>query len=223
MYPHYFLDLMAPVILLAVQFPLLCGPVPSGLAMEPVGPPTIRPTMQPKASQKPIKPPTSRHLPPILAGWLGHSGKIVALWSLLLVWPLAIDPDYLIHHVEDASVSEAAGARLRALEPAGKASLLVLNRGLYAYLTSGLLPASRYFHHMHLLCDFPTPEGSPLAEAFAAKPSYVLVADMKLGRPCEREDLLSAAAKALAADYVPLEMVRGTGTDSATIYRRKSG
>lgn len=128
----------------------------------------------------------------------------VAAPSLLLPMPLAYEP-------VDMDGVRAAAAIVRAAGGAGQDDLLAPRRGLPLNVATGSFPTTRWVHHMHLMCDLPTPGGiDPLATALATRPRFLAIADPARSMVCERRDRLETLAATLAADYRSIGVGRGT-------------
>ena len=113
-------------------------------------------------------------------------------------------------------VLAAQGLVAAGLQPTD--NLLVPSRGLSIYLLTGALPRARYFHAMHLLCRFPTPDADPLGAAFATRPKFVVMSDTKIAMGCTDKQQVQRIRAILAADYVPIKTVTGTW-DQFALYR----
>jgi hypothetical protein len=95
---------------------------------------------------------------------------------------------------------------------------LAVNRGVLFYNETGAVPAGRIFHPQHLLCDFPSLAGDPLAEAMAGRPPFVLLADTRLGMVCEKSERLERLREILRDNYELAAHVAGDW-DSYDLYR----
>ena len=102
---------------------------------------------------------------------------------------------------DDYSAARVTAAELERLGYSTSDSLLVPDRGLYVYLETGTVPRGRYFHPMHLTCDFPTPERSPLVSALAARPRFVVMSDPFRHLNCENPRYRALLDATLKADY----------------------
>jgi hypothetical protein len=115
-----------------------------------------------------------------------------------------------------AAIEQAA--RAAGLRPG--ASALVVDRGVRFYLDTGARPAYRVFHPQQLLCPFPALSGDMLAQALAARPEFVLLADERLGMVCELPERMALLREKLAADYTPVGASAGDW-DRFELFRRK--
>lgn len=146
----------------------------------------------------------------------------IALYAVAAVaTPLFADRQNLIvagpNGPDDFAAEQASGAKLLELGAVGADPILVLGRGLFAYVFSGTTPATRYFHNLQLLCDFPTPDADPLGIAFRTRPRFVLLSDPRFTRACVREDRLAEIRQHLDADYTLKAVTHGVW-DGTYIY-----
>jgi hypothetical protein len=100
----------------------------------------------------------------------------------------------------DLPALRTVAATLRVRAPMG-GSMLVVNRGLWLYTMAGMTPPTIYFNSMHLLCAFPNAEGSPLDEAMATRPRFLVVADESFGAICEQNERWKVVHDAIASNY----------------------
>ncbi len=121
-------------------------------------------------------------------------------------------PDWRANVVA-AQALKAAGLR-------AQDNLLVLSRGQFVYILTGALPATRYFHSMHLLCPFPALDADPLAAAFATRPKFVVMADETFSMGCTDQTRLPRIRAELAKNYIQTAAVSGRW-DRFTIYRAR--
>jgi hypothetical protein len=103
----------------------------------------------------------------------------------------------------------AAAAAIRASEPAPTDRLFVVNRSGWLYLATGLAPPTAYFFPGHTLCEFPGAGRVRLAEALAARPRYIVVADRRIGGYCDIAANWLVVADALERSYRRLAHVTG--------------
>lgn len=134
------------------------------------------------------------------------------LWPAVLVWPT---PGGGIDRLAATGAAQAL-----AQVPPG-APILVANRSMLVYLLAGRGPGTRYIHPQHLLCDFPAPDADPLAVALQARPAAIVVADLRRGMVCERDDRRAELLQALDASYCLAAHVDGA-FDSSDVYVRRS-
>jgi len=119
---------------------------------------------------------------------------------------------------DDFRAEQAAASQLKQLGIKDTDHLLVLKRGLFIYVLTGAQPAGRYYHNLHLMCPFPTPDVAPLSDAFAKRPKFVVMANPTIWRACETAQAHAAAEAALAAAY-DLKAVTGGQWDRFYIYQ----
>jgi hypothetical protein len=122
----------------------------------------------------------------------------------------------------DFAATQEAAALIEAAHPAPSDRLLAVDFGGWLNIATNLAPPTAYIHRMHLLCRFPDAGPDRLAQAFAARPRFV-VAGLYRGQPTPCDEGASArplAETALAQDYREIGHVRGE-TDDLTIYERR--
>jgi len=146
-------------------------------------------------------------------GLLAAGAPLVALRVSLQAAHHSNDPDYTGMALA-AKTLRTDGAR-----PGD--NLLVVSRGHYIYVLSGLLPRAKYFNAMHLLCDFPTPDPDTIATAFVTRPDYVVLSDPRLALSCASLARMNEIKARLARDYSVMTTVHGDW-DSFILYRRKT-
>jgi hypothetical protein len=95
--------------------------------------------------------------------------------------------------------------------------LLVLNRGLDAYVDTAARPATPYFHPTQLLGVFHTPVGDPLATALAGNARFVVYADPFIRHITEVAARHEQIAAYLRAYYREIARISGA-KDRFTIY-----
>jgi hypothetical protein len=146
----------------------------------------------------------------------------ILLAVAMVACPLILDHRGLfssgLNGPEDKLAADRAITKLQALHPHPDDHVLVLNRGLQIYVGLHLTPPTAYFHPKHLLCEFPTASGNPLAEALAARPRFVVVADPSIYRLCEQPARLRMVEKTLKAQYRLAAQAQGSW-DSFSIYQ----
>jgi len=165
----------------------------------------------------------------VLASWVRFQDKqragailafavaaiVVAAWfSKGSLW---LDP---VKGRNDPVAVTAAASRLKALGAGKDGAILVVNRGLGIHLETGILPSSRVFHPLHVMCDFPTGTVDPVRGALSRKPEFVVVADTRIRMACETQTRHDALNRSLTRDYVNMGTTAGTW-DRFTIYRIK--
>lgn len=142
-----------------------------------------------------------------------------ALLSLAAAFPLRASA---VRRPVDRDATARAASIVAAERPRPGDRLLALDFGGWVNVAADLAPPTPYYHRMHLLCRFPGAGLPRLAEAFAARPRFVVVGRY-LGRRTECDAGPSGwpiAEAALAADYRELDHVAGE-TDDLTIYERR--
>ncbi len=105
----------------------------------------------------------------------------------------------------DAVNSAAAGQGAGAMQAAGlrkEDRILVVDRDLGVYLTSGANPPGSIFNPMHLMCDFPF-EGAAiaLANSLKSRPAFVVVSDPAYKIGCEKPERRALVNSFLADNY----------------------
>ncbi|HXT08961.1 MAG TPA: glycosyltransferase family 39 protein [Roseiarcus sp.] len=135
-----------------------------------------------------------------------EASKRVALAALLLTTAIAAYPFRAWRFLgpdDDAAVAAAAPAIL-ARRPGPHDRLLAIHEGQELNFVVGLAPPTRYFHWMHLICDFPGAGPQRLREALAAAPRFI-VAPRRSYRPyCVDPRAWPLIHAALTQDYRPL-------------------
>jgi len=134
-------------------------------------------------------------------------------------FPIFINSDDLTDGAVDLAAVRAAeraaiAAGLRPGDP-----VIVVNRGLLFSYETGAVPAGRFFHPMHLLCEFPIPGRSPLDAAFAAEPKFVLVANTRFSMVCQKPERMTALKAHLDVGFVRVAQVSGVW-DAYELYVR---
>jgi hypothetical protein len=176
-------------------------------------------------------------IPPllILAGafvlhGIDFSLRVRNLWiagyaAALTVVPLALDRGNLTvsdnQGPNDYAASQAAAAQLKLLGITSADHMLVLKRGLYTYVLTGAMPSARYYHNLHLVCPFPTPDTSPLTQALAQRPRFIVLAEPTYVWRCETEESHREFGAALADGYDLKATVHGQW-DKMYIYQTRS-
>lgn len=117
----------------------------------------------------------------------------------------------------DHDAVKAVSAKLVALGLAPEDRLLVFNRGLDAYIDTGAMPATPYFHPTQLLGVFHTPVADALDTALAGNARFVVYADPAIRHITEVAARHGQIAAYLAAHYREVARIDGA-KDSFTIY-----
>lgn len=155
-----------------------------------------------------------------------QSLKKIGVAGFLVATALFVERDSLSYGsfkgAPDTLAARRATAQLQALGMRPGDDLLVPIRGQSIYLMSGNYPKSKYFHAMHLLCDFKTPVTDPLGVALASGPKYIVLSDTNYFYGCSREAQVSRIVDEVRNKYERIGLVRGRW-DTMVIYRRKSG
>lgn len=103
--------------------------------------------------------------------------------------------------VNIAFASEAADA-MQAAGLRKEDRILVIDRDLGVYLTSGANPPLPIFNPMHLLCDFPFESAADaMADSLASRPAFIVVSDPDYKIGCEKTERRALVKSALAEDY----------------------
>ncbi len=102
---------------------------------------------------------------------------------------------------DDYVTARATAAQLKQLGYTASDALLVPRRGLFTYIEAGTLPTTRYFHTMHLMCDFPTPDTAPLIPALTARPRFIVLSDPVRPLNCENPRYQGLIDAKLKSDY----------------------
>lgn len=118
----------------------------------------------------------------------------------------------------DHEATGALSAKLVELGLAPGDTLLVLNRGVEAYVETGAVPATPYFHPTQILGMFHTPVADTLGTALAGNARFVVYADPTVRHITEVAARHDQAAAYLAAHYREVARIVGE-KDSFTIYR----
>ena len=118
----------------------------------------------------------------------------------------------------DRKALESAAAAIEAARPAPTDKLLVVSRGGWLNVATDLAPPTPYFHWFHTLCDFPGAGAGRLAEALAAGPRFLVLADPSKRFSCELDSHRALIQAALASYRL---LIRADGDyDSYAVYRR---
>lgn len=130
-----------------------------------------------------------------------RAGQLLLAVAVLVV-PWIFEDRSLVRGIVDVPAVEKVAAAVRAAGPRAGDEMLAVNRGLAAYLLSGVYPTARYVHPNHLLCDFYLPDTDPLGMALATRPRFVVRADRTVnGMVCERDDRHAQVAAELGRHY----------------------
>jgi hypothetical protein len=116
----------------------------------------------------------------------------------------------------------AAAQAISASAPAPTDRLFVVNRSGWLYPATNLAPPTAYFFPGHTLCEFPGAGRARLAEALAARPRYVVVADRRIGGYCDLAANWRLVTDVLSRSYRRLAHVTGEA-DSYDVYERIAG
>ncbi|MGO9458875.1 MAG: ArnT family glycosyltransferase [Rhodomicrobium sp.] len=127
--------------------------------------------------------------------------RIGALGAAVLYSCWVVSPLFWAGGSSVKAAEAAAALMLREGKRAGD-RILVVDRDIPVYLTSGAEPPHSIFHPQQLLCDFPRPgAGAALAESMESNPAFVIVADPPAIRICEQHSRRAAIDARLARDY----------------------
>ena len=133
--------------------------------------------------------------------WLLRGGALAAavLYSCYLSTPV-----YLAGGNEVKAAEAAAALMLKeGMRPEDR--ILVVDRDLLVYVTSGAEPPLPVFHPLHFLCYFPMPETqSALAKSMESKPAFAVLAGPALTLLCEVPGRRQAVEARLSQDYCAL-------------------
>ncbi len=102
---------------------------------------------------------------------------------------------------DDYAAAHAAAVELKRLGWQPSDDLMTPQRGLFTFVALGATPRSRYFHSMHLMCHFPTPDPHPLFGALAARPRFIILPDPGIWLACEDAGYYRRLAATLKTDY----------------------
>ncbi len=163
--------------------------------------------------------------PPALAG-------IAPAVRLAMVWLAAVAAALFIRVGEiragearapqETRAIAAAAQAISASGPAPTDRLYVVNRSGWLYPATNLAPPTAYFFPGHTLCEFPGAGRVRLAEALAARPRYIVVADRRIGGYCDLAANWRVVADALARSYRLLAHVTGEA-DFYDVYEAVGG
>ena len=142
----------------------------------------------------------------------------VALLAAAAAFPLRAAA---VRRPADFAATAQAAALIEAAHPTPGDALLAVDFGGWLNIATDLAPPTPFFHRMHLLCRFPDAGPSRLAQAFAAKPRFVVVGLYRGQRTTcdEGPSGWPLADAALKADYREIGHVAGE-TDDLTLYER---
>jgi 4-amino-4-deoxy-L-arabinose transferase-like glycosyltransferase len=114
---------------------------------------------------------------------------------------------------DEVKAAEASAALMRkeGLRPEDR--ILVVDRDLLVYVTSGAEPPLGIFHPLHFLCYFPMPETqSALDRSMESKPAFVVIANPPVSLFCEVPGRREALKARLSQDYCELGRFESTVT-----------
>jgi 4-amino-4-deoxy-L-arabinose transferase-like glycosyltransferase len=109
----------------------------------------------------------------------------------------------------DGKALAIAAAAIEAAGPGAADTLFVVSRGGWLNSMTNLAPPTPYFHWFHTLCDFPGAGAGRLAEALAARPRFLVLADPAKRFGCELDSHRSLVRDAVASSYRPLIRAEG--------------
>ena len=129
--------------------------------------------------------------------WLARA---VAFTSVMVFFTIVIG--YLSHTIDDGAAADKAATAMRSAGLRKGDRILVADRDLSVYLTSGANPPTPVFHPLQLLCNFAF-EGAANAfsESLKSRPAFLVVADPPFHLTCERPALRALLEATLAEDY----------------------
>jgi 4-amino-4-deoxy-L-arabinose transferase-like glycosyltransferase len=113
----------------------------------------------------------------------------------------------------EVRAAEAAAALMRkeGLRPGDR--ILVVDRDLLVYVTSGTEPPLRVFHPLHFLCYFPSAETQQaLTKSLDSKPAFIVMADPPVTLFCEVPGRRKTVEARLSRDYCKLGSFSSTAT-----------
>ncbi len=165
----------------------------------------------------------------VLCDGIAFTARMRPVWTaafvvLAVVQPLVVAAPSLAGQTYDGPPDwrgdELAAQGLIAAGVRPQDNVLVPSRGLPIYWLTGAMPRARYFHAMHLLCRFPTPDADPVAAAFATRPKFVVMSNTGIAMGCTDPKRVQHIRAILAADYAPIKSVTGTW-DQFELYKLK--
>ena len=121
---------------------------------------------------------------------------------------------------DDIVTAHATALELKRLGYTSSDSLLVPRRGLFTYIEADTLPTTHYFHTMHLMCDFPTPDAAPLVLTLAANPRFIVLSDPVRRLNCENPRYQGLIDATLKGRY-RLDAIATGRWSRSLIYERK--
>ena len=129
--------------------------------------------------------------------WLA---RVVAFASVMVFFAVVIC--YLSHTIDDGTAADEAATAMRSAGLRSNDRILVADRDLTVYLTSGANPPGPIFHPLQLLCDFAF-EGAAnaFADSLKSHPAFIVVTDPAYPLNCERPGLRALLYATLADDY----------------------
>jgi hypothetical protein len=137
-----------------------------------------------------------------LAGRLGVVGAAVAAC-------VVAERQETLFATEDMPAIESVAATIRAAHPSSGDRLYVVLRSAWLYPLSGLRPPTPFFIPSQSLCRFANVGPARIAEAFAARPRFVVVGDPSQRFDCEVPGARREIDAALTRDYRELAHVEG--------------
>ena len=170
---------------------------------------------------------------PVLAPGLLLSGLVIATrtrtgaaWSLArrlgvvgaaLAAGVVAERWETLSAVEDMPAIETVAATIRAAHPSSADRLYVVLKSAWLYSLSGVRPPTPFFIPSQSLCRFANVGPARIAEAFAARPRFVVVGDPSQRFDCEVPGARRDIAAALTRDYREIAHVEGD-FDSYVLY-----
>jgi hypothetical protein len=145
-----------------------------------------------------------------LARRLGVGGAALAACVVAERWETLSAP-------EDMPAIESVAATIRATHPSSADRLYVVLKSAWLYSLSGVRPPTPFFIPSQSLCRFANVGPARIAEAFAARPRFVVVGDPSQRFDCEVPGARREIAAALSRDYREIAHVEGD-FDSYVVY-----
>ena len=153
--------------------------------------------------------------------------KISLITIFIAAYPISADSVHLhirnVYGPDDILMSQNAAQKLKRLGVEKNDNILVVGRGLYSYILTDTVPKAKYYHALHLLCDFPNPDSlsnpAPMQQALNTSPRFILVANPMVQMVCERPQARALLNKELNAHYKVVAEVDGVW-DRLKIYDR---
>jgi 4-amino-4-deoxy-L-arabinose transferase-like glycosyltransferase len=123
-----------------------------------------------------------------------------AVMAAAVIFFAAPAADFVSHQEASLIAAEAAAAAMRDAGQRNGDRILVADRDVVVYLTSGANPATSVFHPIQLLCDFPG-AASAMAKSLGQHPAFVIAADPPLHLICEQPETRALLETTLERDY----------------------